>query len=156
MNGYLFLIGAIVLIAGLFIWFLRKFSSPEMTAQTLLKKYDVFERYGIPESERLFQLLATRGGWKTLPNAFLQDLTSRLDTKEDVIKFVVVSERYRIDRTHFPSLAAKGEPELAMQNVAVLLASLGNKLERQGQLGEARLVQLLALRIGQWRDWGGS
>lgn len=146
MDGYLLLIGAIVIILGLFIWFVRKFGTPKATAQTLLGTYDAFEQSGLPEKDRLFKLLATRLGWMNLPHPFLRELTHRLGTKENVIGFVVLTERYGFDQK-LPRLAAEENLEFAMRSIAIWLGSFGNKLQGEGQLGEAEFAQLLALRI---------
>lgn len=62
---------------GLFKRLLDAMSSLEKTAEVLAAEYD---RLGtaIPESERLYCLLARRGGWKRLPEPFLRELASRL------------------------------------------------------------------------------
>ncbi len=140
-------IGIFILLVVIFVWFLRTFGSPKATANTLLKEYDAFERSGVSEQDRLFKLLATRGSWKDLPSPFLHELASRLGNKENVIQFVVLSERHQFDQLHYPRLAADDDPKNSMLGLAALLSSLGNTLQNQGKLGDAEFVQLLALRI---------
>lgn len=140
-------IGIFVLLAVVFVWFLRKFGSPQATAQTLLREYEAFERSGLAEEERLFKLFATRSGWRSLPHPFLRELASRLGNKEDVIRFIALSERHQFDRSRFARLAQEEDAEMALLGVASLLASFGNRLQDRGRLNEAECVQLLALRI---------
>ncbi len=140
-------IGIFILLAVVVVWFLRKFGSTQATAQTLLSEYDAFERSGLPEEERLFKLLATRGGWRSLPHPFLHELASRLENKENVIRFIALSERHQLDRSIFAQLAKQQDVEMALFGVACLLASFGNRLQDRGSLNEAEFVQLLALRI---------
>jgi hypothetical protein len=142
-----FWIGIFILLAVIFVWFLRKYGSPEATAQTLLKQYEAFERSGLPEEERLFKLLATRGGWRSLPHPFLRELALRLGNKENVVRFIALSERHQFDRSHFGRLAKEEDVEMSLFSVATWLASFGNRLQDQGRLSETEFVQLLALRI---------
>lgn len=147
METYVLVIGAILVVVGLFIWFLRRFRSPESTARTCLREYARFEKMGVAESERIFLVLSTRPGWRDLPKEFVREISSRLGTKEDVIRFIIISERHLLDRTHFLRFATDSSPEHAAFSVAMLLTSLGNKLQGQGELGEAEWAQSLALRI---------
>ena len=140
-------IGIFILLAVIFVWFLRKFGSPQATAQTLLSEYEAFERSGLAEEERLFKLLATRGGWRSLPHPFLHELASRLENKENIIRFIALSERHQLDRSIFAQLAKEEDVEMALFGVASLLASFGNRLQDRGSFNEAEFVQLLALRI---------
>lgn len=142
-----FWIGIFIFLGVVFVWFLRKFGSPKATVRTLLKEYEASERSGLPEKERLFKLLATRGGWRSLPHPFLHELGSRLGNKENVIRFIALSERHQLDRLHFARLAKEEDIEMALLGVASLLASFGNRLQDQGRLDEAEFVQLLGLRI---------
>ncbi len=119
----------------------------QWTTRTCLREYARFERMGLPESERIFLVLSTRPGWRDLPKEFLREISSRLGTKEDVTRFTIISEAYRLDRTHYPGFAADSTPEHAAFSVAMLLGSLGNKLLGEGQLGDAENAQSLALRL---------
>lgn len=118
-----------------------------MTAKTLLQQYHDFERLGLSESERLLKLFATRGGWRALPGRFLRELTFRLGSKDDVISFIILTERYGFDRERIPSLIARGDLQSSMGSIAKSLGSLGNRLQGQGRLDEAESVLRLALRL---------
>jgi len=118
-------IGIFILLAVIFVWFLRKFGSPQATERTLLSEFEAFERSGLAEEERLFKLLATRGGWRSLPHPFLHELASRLENKENVIRFIAFSERHQLDRSIFAQLAKEQDVEMALFGVASLLASWG-------------------------------
>jgi tetratricopeptide (TPR) repeat protein len=142
----------ILFIVGFIIYAVIRFSSQEATTKTLLGEYAAFGRAGLSESERLFKLLATRGGWKVLPSNFLRELSSRLGNKENLIQFVILSERHRFDQTHFPRFAmdtddiVEGE-ELAMSYVGSLFASTGNSLFSKKNFAEAERYYLLATYI---------
>jgi len=133
-------IGILILLAVIFVWFLRKFGSPQATAQTLLREYEAFERSGLPEDEGLFQMLAARGGWRALPGPFLLELTKRLVSKENLIAFVILAERYRLlesDLVRIASSAGSGREgvSLAVDKVAVVLIDLHNRLSERAVLG---------------------
>ena len=147
MAIYLILLTAIVAILLLGVWFTWRFSRPEMTAKTLLQQYHEFERLGLSESERLLKLFATRGGWRALPGQFLRELTVRLGSKDDVISFIILTERYGFDRERIPRLIAGGDLQSSMASIARSLGSLGNRLQAQGRLDEAESVLRLALRL---------
>ena len=113
----------------------------------MLRRYHAFERAGLSEQECLLQLLATRSGWKNLPHRFLVEIVSRLRSKEDVMRFVSVSEDYRYHQEHYPGLAAQTDLEEVMAEIACLWAKFGYRLQANGRFKEAEFVQKLALRL---------
>ena len=72
----------------------RRVVTPKARVTAMLRRYRALERTGLSEHECLLQLLATRRNWKGLPHRFLGELVSRLRSKEDVVRFVSVSEDY--------------------------------------------------------------
>ncbi len=150
----LLVVGAILLcILGYLVFLLSSYLmyGTVNTMEQTRRMYDLemgrLEQSGISESERAFVMLARRPGWQTLPKEFLREITTRLSSKEDVVRFIVISEAHRLERTHFPRIAADSSPEHAAFSVAMLLGSLGNKLLGEGQLGDAENAQSLALRL---------
>jgi hypothetical protein len=113
----------------------------------MLRRYHALERSGLSERECLVKLLATRSGWNNLPQRFLVEIVSRLGSKEDVMRFVSVSEDYRYIRDHYPAIAAGPNVAGAMAEIACLLAKFGYRLQGAGRLKEAEFVQRLALRL---------
>lgn len=133
-------IGIFIFLAVIFVWFFRKFGSPEATARTLLREYEAFERSSLPEEERLFQMLAARGGWRLLPGLFLRELAKRLASKEDLIRFVILAERYRLLESDLVRIASSAGSvregaSLAVDKVAVMLIDLHNRLTERAVLG---------------------
>lgn len=149
-------IGIFILLAVIFVWFLRKFGSPQATTQTLLREYEAFERSGLAEEERLFQMLATRGGWRSLPGPFLRELAKRLASKENFIAFVILAERYRLLESDLVRIASSAGSvcegvSLAVDKVAVALIDLHNRLADRTVLGpEFVRVGGLPRRLPKW------
>jgi len=85
--------------------------------------------------------------WKRLPHRFLAEVVSRFQSKEDVMRFVSVSEDYGYHRDHYPEIATRVDLELAMAEVACLFARFGFQLQTEGRLREAEFVQKLAIRL---------
>jgi hypothetical protein len=85
----------------------RRVVTPKARVTEMLRGYRALERTGLSEHECLLQLLATRRNWKGLPHRFLGELVSRLRSKEDVIRFVSVSEDYGYHREDYPGCKRK-------------------------------------------------
>jgi tetratricopeptide (TPR) repeat protein len=124
----------------------RHAMTPKARVTAMLRRYRALERTGLSEHECLFQLLVTRSDWKNLNHRFLAELASRLNSKEDVMRFVSVSEDYRYHRDHYPGIAAKADLDSAIAEVACLFARFGFHLQEQGRYKEAEFVQKLALQ----------
>jgi tetratricopeptide (TPR) repeat protein len=125
----------------------RRAMTPKARVTAMLRRYRALERTGLSEHESLFRLLATRADWKNLHPRFLAELVSRLSSKEDVMRFVSVSEDYRYHRDHYPGIAMKADLDSAMAEVACLFARFGFRLQEQGRYKEAEFIQTLALRL---------
>jgi tetratricopeptide (TPR) repeat protein len=125
----------------------RRAMTPKARVTAMLRSYRALERTGLSEQECLLRLLATRRDWKGLPHRFLAELVSRFRSKEDVMRFVSVSEDYRYQRDQYPEIATKIDLEAAMTEVACLFARFGFQLQTEGRYREAEFVQKLALRL---------
>lgn len=125
----------------------RHVASPKGRVTAMLRRYLALERTGATEQECLLRLLETRRGWKNLPPRFLLELVCRLRSKEDLFRFVSVSEEYLYLREQYPILAGKTDLEAAMVEVACLFAEFGRRLQEQERFREAEFVQKLALRL---------
>jgi tetratricopeptide (TPR) repeat protein len=125
----------------------RRAVSPRARVAAMLRRYRALERTGLSEQECLLQLLATRMDWKRLPHRFLAEVVSRFQSKEDVMRFVSVSEDYGYHRDHYPEIATRVDLELAMAEVACLFARFGFQLQTEGRFREAEFVQKLAIRL---------
>lgn len=145
-NGLFFLALLVALFAVYRLW-LRRFAGPQAIVRGLLRHYHALEAAGLAEHECLFRILSRRSGWKHLPRPFLAELIKRLETKEDVFRFVSLAEGYRFDRKELPRIAASEEPERAMAEVARWLSDFGRRLQSANRLKEAEFVQKLALRL---------
>ena len=147
MNKLMLLI--VVSLAGVTLYRLlsRWRTTPKTRVRVMLRRYYVLERTGLSEQDCLLNLLATRKVWKRLPHRFLAEVVSRFPTKEDVMRFVSVSEDYHYHHDHYPGLAAKADLEETMGGIACLFTRLGFQLQEQGRYEEAEFVQKLALRL---------
>jgi hypothetical protein len=125
----------------------RWLATPKARVSAMLRRYHALERSGLSEPECLLQLLGTRSEWKNFPHRFLAELVSRLRTKEDVMRFISVSEDYGYQRKHYPDLAKQTNLETAMTEIACLFASFGYRLQGESRYKEAEFVQKLALRL---------
>lgn len=125
----------------------RRAVTPKARVTAMLRRYRALERTGLSESECLLRLLATRTDWSKLPHRFLAELVSRLNSKEDVLRFVSVSEDYGYQRDPYPEIARKIDLEAAMAEVACLFSRFGFRLQAEGRYREAEFVQKLALRL---------
>jgi tetratricopeptide (TPR) repeat protein len=125
----------------------RRVVTPKARVTAMLRRYRALERTGLSEHECLLQLLATRRNWKGLPHRFLGELVSRFRSKEDVMRFVSVSEDYGYHRDHYPEIATRIDLEVAMAEIACLFARFGFRLQTEGRYREAEFVQKLALRL---------
>jgi hypothetical protein len=125
----------------------RRTSTPKARVTTMLRRYRALEKTGLSEQQCLFQLLATRSDWKHLDHCFLAELVSRLQSKEDLMRFVSVSEDYGYHRDHYTRVAGNIDLNAAMAEVACLFARFGFRVQEQGRYKEAEFVQKLALRL---------
>lgn len=123
----------------------RRLATPKDRVNAMLRRYYVLERTGLSEPECLMQLLATRNEWKNFPHRFLAELVSRLRSKEDVIRFISVSEDEGYQRKHYPDLAKQTNLDNAMTEIACLFARFGFRLQKDSRYKEAEFVQKLAL-----------
>lgn len=125
----------------------RRAVTPKARVTAMLRRYRALETTGLSEQECLLQLLATRRDWKRLPHRFLAEIVSRFRSKEDVMRFVSVSEDHGYHRDHYPEIATSIDLEAAMAEVACLFARFGFQLQTEGHYREAEFVQKLALRL---------
>ena len=125
----------------------RRAVTPKARVTAMLRRYRALERTGVSEQECLLQLLATRRDWKQFPHRFLAEIVSRFRSKEDVMRFVSVSEGYGYHRDHYPEIATRVDLEAAMAEIACLFARFGFQLQTEGRYREAEFVQKLALRL---------
>ena len=125
----------------------RRAVTPKARVTAMLRRYRALERTGLSEPECLLQLLATRTDWNKLPHRFLAELVSRFRSKEDVMRFVSVSEDYGYQRNSYPEIARKVDLDAAMAEIACLLSHFGFRLQAEARYREAEFVQKLALQL---------
>src|SRR5262245_1250798 len=102
----------------------RRAVGPKTRVAAMLRRYRALEGTGLSEQECLLRPLVTRRDWKRLPHGFLAEIVSRFQSKEDVMRFVSVSEDYGYHRDHYPAIATKIDLESAMRKLHV--CSLGS------------------------------
>jgi tetratricopeptide (TPR) repeat protein len=139
----------ISLIAGIIIYRLlaRRPATPKARVTAMLRRYRALERTGLSERDCLLQLLATRKGWEKLSHRFLVAIVSRLGSKEDVMRFISLSEDHGYHRDCYPELATKVDLDTAIAGIACLFSRFGFRLQTEGRYKEAEFVQKLALRL---------
>jgi hypothetical protein len=139
----------VVLFAGITIYRMlsRRMATPKARVAAMLRRYHAFARTGLSEAECLFRLMATRSGWKDLPHGFLREIVARLGTKEDVMRFISLTEDCGHVKQRFPGIARNADLNQAMAEVACLFARFGYQLQQEGRLKEAEFVQKLALPL---------
>ena len=79
--------------------------------------------------------------------AFIAEIVARLDSKENVFRFVALAEERRFNRKQLPAIAKNPDREAAMRAVALWLADFGCRLQKENSLKEAEFVQKLALGL---------
>jgi tetratricopeptide (TPR) repeat protein len=124
----------------------RRIATPKARVTAMLRRYRALEKSGLSEQEALLRLLATRADWKKLPMVFLAELVARFQNKEDLMRFVSVSEDSDYHRKQYPEFA-KLKLEAAMTEIACLFSAFGFGLQTTGRYKEAEFVQRLALRL---------
>lgn len=139
----------ISLVATLVIYRLlsRRTVTPKARVTAMLKRYHALERTGLSERDCLLQLLATRDDWKKLSHRFLVAIVSRLHSKEDVMRFISLSEDYGYQRDPYPELASRSDLDSAIAEIACLFSRFGFRLQSEGRYKEAEFVQKLALLL---------
>lgn len=147
MEAVVWIVGIALFALFLYRRVLPKFLGPRIIVRGLLRRYHLFERTGLPEKESLFKVLASRSGWRNLPSPFLVELIARLETKENVFRFVSLAEGYEYNRKELPGIARNADLDGAMRQIAAWLGDFGHKLHNENRLKEAEFVQKLALEL---------
>lgn len=125
----------------------RRAANPKFRVAAMLRRYHALERAGLSEQESLLQLLVRRRDWRKLPHRFLLEIVSRFRSKENVMRFISLSEDHGYHRDLYPGIAKKVDLNTAMTDVACLFARFGFGLQAQGRFKEAEFVQKLALQL---------
>jgi len=140
--GTLISIGSLLFLVAI-IWFLlKKFGSPQSRVRVLLLAYQACKESGAPENECLFQMFDTRPPWNNLPKTFLREIATRLRTKENIVNFVIFSERTGILQTNIlrtPS-TVEFDPDFALGGVARALISRANAFSNRSNFRDAKDV----------------
>jgi tetratricopeptide (TPR) repeat protein len=125
----------------------RRAVTPQARVTAMLKRYHALERTGLSERDCLLQLLATRKGWEKFSHGFLVAIVSRLGSKENVMRFISLSEDHGYHRDPYPELASRSDLGAAVAEIACLFSRFGFRLQGEGRYREAEFVQKLALRL---------
>jgi tetratricopeptide (TPR) repeat protein len=125
----------------------RRMVTPQARVTAMLKRYHALERTGLSERDCLLQLLASRQGWEKFAHGFLDAIVSRLISKEDVMRFISLSEDHGYHRDPYPELAGRSDLDAAIAEIACLFSRFGFRLQAEGRYKEAEFVQKLALRL---------
>lgn len=139
----------ISLVAAIVIYRLltRRAVTPKARVTAMLRRYRALEKTGLSERDCLLQILVTRKGWEKLSHRFLVAIVSRLSSKEDVMRFISLSEDYGYHRDRYPELAKRIDLETAIAEIACLFSRFGFRLYAQARYKEAEFVQKLAIGL---------
>jgi tetratricopeptide (TPR) repeat protein len=140
--GTLISLGSLLFLVAI-IWFLsKKFGSPRSKAGVLLVAYQACKESGAPENECLFQMFDTRPPWNSLPKTFLREMATRLRTKENIVNFVIFSERTGILQTNIlrSPTTVEFDPGVALGGVATALVSRANAFSKRRHFQDAKDV----------------
>jgi hypothetical protein len=124
-----------------------------MRVRALLRRHHAFQRRGLSERDSLYRLLTSRGGWRNLPAELVADLVVRLESKEDVFRFVSLAEEHRFHVVQLPGITRSRDREAAMREIALWLAEFGTRLQTEARYKEAEFVQKLAVRLQPEEDF---
>ena len=147
MESALFFFGVVVVLYVSYRLLSRRMATPEARVRTLLRQHHALQRLGLPEPDSLYRLLTKRSGWRSLPPNFLAELVTRLESKENVFRFVSLAEDHRFHTKQLPAIAAGHDRTATMRQIAVWLAAFGRKLQAEDRYKEAEFVQKLALQL---------
>src|SRR5262249_32202042 len=114
MENFMFWVLALLAAITAYRLLSRRAISPKARVAAMLRRYRALEG----TEECLLRLLVTRRDWKRLPHRFLAEIVSRFQSKEDVMRFVSISEDYGYHRDHYPAIATKVDLDSAMAEVA--------------------------------------
>jgi tetratricopeptide (TPR) repeat protein len=140
--GALISIGSLLFLVAI-IWFiLNKLGSPRSKARVLVLAYQACKESGAPENECLFQMFVTRPPWNSLPKTFLREIATRLQTKENIVNFVIFSERTGILQSNILKIPSTVEfdPDFALGGVATALISRANAFSNRSRFQDAKDV----------------
>ncbi len=104
--------------------------------------YKKIERAEIKQWQRPYALLATREPWSELPQYFLMELTSRLMDKDNVIEFILLAEKHKLERHQIPKIA-QNDAGTALRTLSEELAAFAGRLRPR----EAETAYNLAIMI---------
>ncbi|NNG04457.1 MAG: hypothetical protein HKM95_10205 [Inquilinus sp.] len=90
------IVGAGTIVLGLLVfrWLRRRGGSRGMGGAD--RDYAKLEHLDISEHDRLYRVIAERAGWSKLPDRLLREFSTCLRSKENVLQFIALAERYRL------------------------------------------------------------
>lgn len=146
-----------ILLAAVVTWFvLGWLSGPKWTARALLLVYNTLKHKGLAEVECLYEMFSSRRIWKTLPPAFLKTLSTRLGSKEMVVRFIILCEQTGILRNSICPLsklyvALDDDPDFTvgtwLGTAALPLIHYANAMANADKLQPAKMALELALLL---------
>lgn len=87
--------GAAVLIL-LVLWWLARRRGGDRPARGAERQDPVIREQEMPESEKIFRLLADHAAIGALPEQFLRDMSSRLRNRENIVEFIGLAEKFQL------------------------------------------------------------
>jgi len=126
-RDYLLAGTALVVFMLLWLIFRKRGSGAGKGRRALNAAYRKIERAEIKEWQRPYALLATREPWSDLPQYFLMELTSRLIDKDNVIEFILLAEKHKLERHQIPKIA-QNDAGTALRALSEELAAFASRL----------------------------
>lgn len=141
-HDYLLAGAAFVAFVLLWLMFGKRGGGPRQGRGALNAAYKKIERAEIKQWQRPYALLATREPWSDLPQYFLMELTSRLMDKDNVIEFILLAEKHKLERHQIPKIA-QNDAGTALRSLSEELANFAARLRPR----EAETAYNLAVMI---------
>ncbi len=133
-RDYLLAGTALVVLVLLWLVFRKRGTGAAKGRGALNAAYRKIERAEIKQWQRPYALLATREPWSDLPQYFLMELASRLMDKDNVIEFILLAEKHKLEQHQIPRIA-KNDAGTALRALSEELAAFAGRLRpRQAEM----------------------
>lgn len=123
-----YLLAGAALVVFILLWLMfRKRGGGGKGRGALNAAYRKIERAEIKQWQRPYAMLATRAPWSELPQYFLMELASRLMDKDNVIEFILLAEKHKLERHKIPKIA-QNDAGTALRSLSEELAAFAARL----------------------------
>ena len=117
-------VAVVVLLSLLAGW--RRRRRPGAASRSAETDYARLEQLDISEQERLYRVIAERPGWDRLADRLRREFSTRLRSKDNVLRFIAICENHRLPGGLLAGLEG-ADVEADMRAVAAAIAGLAEK-----------------------------